>query len=224
MSGYELTRRWFDFAYDKPEAKAIHTALFCWIVELNNKLGWKETFGLPTYSTIECLSIGNKRTYLSALSDLQEWGFIKVLTPSKNQHQSAIIQIIQPISRVKKATALDTALIQHGSQHCNDSIHGSAPIDKPMKPKTINNKQEVFEIFWEKYNKKVGKKATYDKWVKLKDSEIEKILETVDDYVLLHPVYQYRKDPVRYLTNKSWEDELSEPIKNEIGIDLTKFY
>jgi len=38
MNGYQLTRRWFNFAFEKTEAKAQHTAIYCWLVELNNML------------------------------------------------------------------------------------------------------------------------------------------------------------------------------------------
>ena len=87
MTGYELSRKWFDFAFEKKEAKTQHTALYLWIIELNNRLGWKVEFGLPTNGTMEGLSIGNKNTYLSALKDLKDWGFIDIIRESKNQYQ-----------------------------------------------------------------------------------------------------------------------------------------
>jgi hypothetical protein len=37
FNGYELTRVWFDWAFEKKEAKVIHTALYLWIVELKIK-------------------------------------------------------------------------------------------------------------------------------------------------------------------------------------------
>jgi hypothetical protein len=77
MNGYELTRKWFDFAFETHEAKAVHTAVFLWLVELNNRLGWKKQFGVPTMDTIEGLSIGNKRTYLAALHDLDNWDLFR---------------------------------------------------------------------------------------------------------------------------------------------------
>ena len=48
MTGYELSRKWFDFAFEKKEAKTQHTALYLWIIELNNRLGWKVEFQLAT--------------------------------------------------------------------------------------------------------------------------------------------------------------------------------
>lgn len=136
MSGYELTRRWFDFAFEKPEAKAYHTAVFCWIIELNNRLGWKSEFGLPTNESMEGLSIGSKATYLQVISDLSEWGFIKIIKPSKNQFQAMIISICRTENDTAHTTALDTALVRQEVRHWNGTIHGIVPIDKPLNNET----------------------------------------------------------------------------------------
>lgn len=152
MNGYELSRAWFDFAFEKKEAKVQHTALYLWIVELNNRLGWKKEFGIPTLDTMEGLSIGNKGTYLTTLKDLQDWGFITIVKEAKNQYQACIISICHSKNDTAQATALDTALSQHSTQHCNgtsNSIDNSigfstAPIDKQLNNQTI--KQEVVVV------------------------------------------------------------------------------
>jgi hypothetical protein len=135
-NGYDLSRRWFDFAFDNAETKCQHTALFMWIIELNNRLGWKEQFGLPTYATMEGLHIGNKRTYLAALSDLSKWGFIEIIKESKNQYSSTLISICRSKKATPLHTALDTALIQHsnGIDHSIDTT--TAPIDKQRNQET----------------------------------------------------------------------------------------
>mgnify|MGYP007069482694 CR=1 FL=1 len=141
MDGYKLTRRWFNFSFEHTEAKVQHTAVYLWIVELNNRLGWKKEFGLPTSDTIEGLSIGNKKTYLSVLKDLESWGFIEIIKESKNQYQACIISLCCGESDTALPTALDTAL----QQHCNSTDHGTtlsttlsnAPIDKQLNKETI---------------------------------------------------------------------------------------
>ncbi|TCV17113.1 hypothetical protein EDC17_101130 [Sphingobacterium alimentarium] len=165
INGYQLTRAWFDFAFEKIEAKAIHTALFMWILELNNRLNWKKHFGLPTQDTMEGLSIGNKKTYLTALKDLSDWGFIKIIQESKNQYSACIIEICRVKNATAQHTALSPALRQHSIlpyQKSNgidnstdhsidfsiDSSTGSstAPIDKPINNETkkpINNESMI---------------------------------------------------------------------------------
>lgn len=135
-NGYSLTRRWFNFSFEKKEAGVYHTALFVWIIELNNRLGWKQEFGLPTSETMEGLSIGNKSTYHATLKDLEAWGFIKIIRLSKNQFQSCIISVSRYESEPPQRSALDTALIQQGGQHGNGIDTGIVPIVKPINKET----------------------------------------------------------------------------------------
>jgi hypothetical protein len=135
-NGYDLSRKWFDFAFEHSEVKCQHTALFMWIIELNNRLGWKEQFGIPTNATMEGLHIGNKRTYLDALSDLAKWNFIQIISESKNQYSSTIISICRSKKATALHTALDTALIQHSNGIDYSIEHSSAPIDKQRNQET----------------------------------------------------------------------------------------
>lgn len=133
MNGYQLTRKWFDFAFDNKEAKSHHTALYCWCVELNNRLGWKQEFGLPTIATMEGLSIGNKNTFLDALKDLVKWKFIEVIQESKNQNSSRIIRLCHSENATALYTALDSAIIQQ----CNSTDADTVPIVKQLNQETI---------------------------------------------------------------------------------------
>lgn len=149
MNGYILSRRFFDFAFEHSECKCVHAALFMWIVELNNRLGWKPEFGIPTADTMEGLSIGDKRTYLSALRDLNKWGFINIVSEAKNQYQASKISIVSPDLTENDKTYLDSAVVnsqqhypRHTPQHNNGTTHGTPsgipPIDKPLNNETIN--------------------------------------------------------------------------------------
>jgi hypothetical protein len=133
MNGYQLTRRWFNFAFENSEAKVQHTALYCWMVELNNRLGWKEEFTINTQFTMEGLSIGNKNTYLAALSDLENWGFIKTVRPSINQNYGRVISLRCNDNDTATTTAMDMALIQQS----DDNGEGSVPIVKQVNQETI---------------------------------------------------------------------------------------
>jgi hypothetical protein len=135
-NGYDLSRKWFDFAFEHSEVKCQHTALFMWIIELNNRLGWKEQFGLPTNATMEGLHIGNKRTYLAAVEDLCKWGFIEIIKESKNQYSSTLISICRSKKATALHTALDTALIQHSNGIDTSIEHSTAPIDKQRNQET----------------------------------------------------------------------------------------
>ena len=43
MSGYELSRQWFDFLFENPDLTNVsQTALYMWLIELNNRKGFSE--------------------------------------------------------------------------------------------------------------------------------------------------------------------------------------
>lgn len=94
MNGYELTRMWYDFKFENPDlVKHIHSDLFFYIVDRWNRLGQKEKIGLPTSFTMEAVGINSYNTYKKVLNDLIEFGFIKSVLDSKNQHQSRVIAL-----------------------------------------------------------------------------------------------------------------------------------
>jgi len=94
MNGYKLTRDWFAFKYENiGVCKASHTDMYLYIVDLWNRLGQKKTFGLPTSITMEVLGIGSYNTYKKTFQDLIDFGFIREVKKSKNQHQSRIIAL-----------------------------------------------------------------------------------------------------------------------------------
>jgi hypothetical protein len=83
--------------------------------------------------------------------------------------------------------------------------------DKDKEKDTDKDKEkraQDFEIFWEKYGKKVGKQDAWNKWKNIKQADIELILQRVGLYVSATPELKYRKDPERYLSHRVWEDEI----------------
>lgn len=133
MNSYELSRKWFDWTFENPERiNPNHTALYFFIIEHCNRLGWKEKFGLPTTMAKEAIGIRSYNTYINTLNDLVNFGFIKLIEKSKNQYSSNIIAL----SNFDKAPdkALDKALIKHTTKQRES-------IDSINKQETKNNKQ-----------------------------------------------------------------------------------
>lgn len=75
---------------------------------------------------------------------------------------------------------------------------------------------EKFQLFWLKYNKRIGRTPALNKWLKLKKEEVEKILETVDEFVRVQDEPRYRPHPVTYINQRRWEDELPSQRKSVI--------
>lgn len=148
MNGYELTRQWWDFAFENPErVKPIHSALYFYAIDQCNRLGWAEKFGLPAYMAMSAIGISHHNTYSKAFDDLVEWGFFQLIQKAKNQHTANIIAL----SKIDTAlyTALDKATLKHIAQHAQEQGDSTITINKPQ---TKNKKQQtvnadlVFEI------------------------------------------------------------------------------
>ena len=146
VTGYSLTRAWFDWAFESNDVKPIHSAIYLWIVELNNRLGWKQSFGLPSNETMEGLGIGNKNTYLAALRQLAEWGFIEIIKESKNQYSSSVVSLCHVKNDTALHTALDTALIQQSTQHRHTIAHSTDTIDKQVNQETKKPRNQEHDI------------------------------------------------------------------------------
>lgn len=70
--------------------------------------------------------------------------------------------------------------------------------------KRIDNKS--FDLFWNKYDKKVGLQKSRALWKKIPLSDHERIMKHLDEYVKTEK--SFRKDPERYLKYRTWEDEI----------------
>ncbi len=78
MNGNEFSRVWFDFSFNNPnKAKPVHTAIYFFAIDL----------------AMEALGICNYKTYIKALQDLVDWGFIKWIQISRNQYNTNIIAL-----------------------------------------------------------------------------------------------------------------------------------
>lgn len=145
MNGYELTRSWFDFAFENSKkVTPTHGILYLYCIDHCNRLGWKKEFGLPTTMTMEVIGVRSYNTYISALSQLVEWGFIELISKSTNQYTANIIAL----SNFDKAQykALDKALVRHSTKQLRSTVQSIDSIVKPLNLETkkpLNNKTHL---------------------------------------------------------------------------------
>lgn len=138
MTGYELSRAWFDFSFENPEKiKPIHTAIYFFAIEHCNRLGWKLKFGFPSQMVMEAIGVKNWRTYSKGLNDLLEFGFIEMIEKSTNQYSSNIIAIVKNTKAHTKA--LDKALSKHRTKQSQSTVS----IDKQYNKEQYNKEQEL---------------------------------------------------------------------------------
>jgi hypothetical protein len=75
-----------------------------------------------------------------------------------------------------------------------------------------DDKRELFDTFWDLYQKKVGYSKCLEKWMKFGIPTISEIIKAVPKYVKDTPDVKYRKNPLTWLNGRYWEDE---PIKEK---------
>lgn len=209
MNGYELSRNWFDWTFENPERiNPNHTALYFFIIEHCNRLGWKEKFGLPTTMAKEAIGIRSYNTYINTLNDLVEFGFIKLIEKSKNQYSSNIIAL----SNFNKALdkALDKALTKHGTKQ-GESID-SINKQKTIEQINIYKKFKHLSISVEEFNKL---SIDYTK------KQIDDILEQIENNA------NNKKYTSLYLTAKNWlkrnepnEEKIIDPLVEYVNKQL----
>jgi hypothetical protein len=207
INSYELSRSFFNWCFENPEKiTPTHIAMYFFIIEHCNRLGWKDKFGLPTTMVKDAIGIRNFRTYTNALNDLVEWGFVIMIEKSKNQYSSNIIAIAK--NTKAHAKALDKALQKHVQKQ-------SKSIDSILKQET--NKQETiqtiktcfsFDDFWAMYDKKIDSKKCMAKYEKLTEIQRAKIKQTLPAYLSTINDKQFQKHPATYLNNECWNDDI----------------
>lgn len=67
-----------------------------------------------------------------------------------------------------------------------------------------------FEAFWNLYDKKRDKDKCAERWNSLTDIERQRAIDYIPAYKNATEK-QFRKDPIRFLKNKSWNDEIISP-------------
>ena len=178
MTGYELSRIWFDWCFINPDkVKPGHTALYFFCIEHCNRLGWKDKFGLPTAMAKEALGIHSYNTFINTLNDLVEFGFILMVQKSKNQYSSNIIAL----SNFDKAPdkALDEALIKHMTKQSESTVQS---IDSIIKQLT-NNKEQLTNKHREELRSIIAIEKPKKKKIEERENDFyESVSKHVNDY------------------------------------------
>lgn len=89
--------------------------------------------------------------------------------------------------------------------HAAREAAGSAAAPRPKE--AAKTPDPDFEAFWEAYGKKRGRRDVEAYWARLPARDKAAALSGVAAYVTANPEPVYRKDPIRYLRHRCWEDE-----------------
>lgn len=145
MNSYELSRAWFDFAFENPEKiNPTHSAIYFFAIEHCNRLGWKEKFGFPTQMAMDAIGLKRHQTYMRYFKDLVDWGFFVLVQKSENQYSSNVISLHSGLPKNRKA--LDKALLKHTANHPPNQKEITVYINKPINQEPINHLTEITQI------------------------------------------------------------------------------
>jgi len=148
MNGYELSKGWFDWAFENPEKiSPNHSAIYFFAIEHCNRLGWRDKFGFPTQMAMDAIGIKKHQTYTRYLNDLVDWGFIIMVQRSSNQYSANIISLINAMP--KNGKALGKAIVNHAAKQTESMGQSNSSIDKLItnKPITINTDESGIPDF-----------------------------------------------------------------------------
>lgn len=141
-NGYELSRAWFDFAFENPsKVSSGHTALFMWLCEINNRLGWVSEFQITAGECMNGMSCKSYKTYKKALDELILFGFVKMVKQSVNQYQCNIIGLVN--NTEASTNALTKSLLKHLPKQVQSTDQSTSHIHKPETKKQVNKKPDV---------------------------------------------------------------------------------
>ncbi len=141
---FTLTKRFWKWAAENPEkVKPAIVAVYFSAVELCNKLGWPDKFGIPTDTTRELTGISSRTTYTKVFNELVENGLVMLIRKSPNQHKSTIIAF--PKNEQARFKNPDTAVSKNEQAHIQareQQRDGTDTIIKPLKT-DINFKDNI---------------------------------------------------------------------------------
>jgi hypothetical protein len=94
MTGYGLQKQFYEWLAetDEPVTPA-HIALYHYIIQLCNRLAWKNPMDMDTPMAKICSGIKHQNTYKGTLIDLHLWGLVEILYWTKNQHRAHRIRL-----------------------------------------------------------------------------------------------------------------------------------
>lgn len=95
-------------------------------------------------------------------------------------------------------------------QHKGQDVGKKRATTKESKElkETKEDKNISFDSFWNLYDKKVDRPKCESKWKRLSTEDQQAAIDYIPNYKKAQPDKKYRKNPLTFLNNRSWENEL----------------
>lgn len=160
----------------------------------------------------------SKNTVTKATKELEAIGVLLVKRRARlsSYYQVSVKGVAKVCKEVKDSLEDNVENLDLDLEDMDDSVveESATPevVVEDEEPEVMALPDTGFDIFWSVYDKKVGKDVSKLAWGKLKKTDHKDIMNHLEDYVKSTPEKQYRKDPVNYLKDKVWQDEVVERV------------
>ena len=194
----------------------------------------------PSYATIASACEVDRRTVIRHIKQLEKDGFLRVektynkdagknysnryhLTIANGVKKSLVSEDHHPSDKLSPplVTKGHHPSVKLSPEPINEPI-SIEPIIESITDDVVSSDVVVsispsFEDFWNRYDKKIGRKKCADKWAKISNSDKELIMENLPAYLSSIRDKQYQKHPITYLNNESWHDEIITSQPNQLA-------
>ncbi|ANS03262.1 hypothetical protein [uncultured Mediterranean phage uvDeep-CGR2-KM18-C269] len=154
-------------------------------------------------------------TIRNTLKKLEKEGYILTANHNKKKYDRTTWYALTE----KSLSYFNSAICRNPQMHLSKTENGFVDFDKPIPDSNTNSNNNInisFNSFWDLYDKKINAGKCKLKWKTLKDQERDDIMKHVASYILSTPDKQFRKNPLTYLNNDGWNDEVMKTKKQLI--------
>lgn len=150
-------------------------------------------------------------TIYKHIQKLQEWE--NILIESNNQYSIVTICKYDDYqTSLGEEEQVSNNQVATNEQPSSNQVTQIKNVNKDKKEEEL---KESFEVFWNLYEKKIGKKdKLLKKWISFSDEDRLKIFQHVPKYKVSQPDKKYRKNVESYFNNLSWNDEIIDSVKS----------
>ena len=161
------------------------------------------------------LEIGEQARSEVTLSKTWKWSRNKVRRFLKNLESDGMIE--QKTTHLTSIISICNYSSFQGGETTDGTPKGQQKDNrKTAKGQQAEHKQECKELkewkenkfveFWSTYKKSSDKQKCFDKFMKLTEEDINKIISVLPSYVRSTPDVKFRKNPLTWINGKCWND------------------
>lgn len=173
LNGYSLTKGWFEFVLDHPGTiNASHTSLYLVLIEINNRLDWRENFAITSSECMALMPCSSRTTFSKCLKDLVDWGFVDIVIKSSNQYSANVISLY------KKCTSTSTASEQPAGEPSVQPLVQQVNYSKTVKPLNSKTKKNGKEQFRKSLLDLGANEQHVDDWIEVRSQKKASFTET----------------------------------------------